>query len=452
MALAAVPAALATYHHRSSKMLMSHRNTVKQTRKLHGRTENHCQMSARVAFVFSVLVLRARCAVWSGVDVLSGGGDLVIAGLFPYFADRHLESPEAFFMAVDEINNDTSILPNLTLTADWKNSACNGNTAAKLAVDHFFDIYSEKLVAFLGPACSTTSMAVASVTSTLYDIPQISHASTSVALSDAREYPFFNRGVASDSFAAKVMAAMVSAYDWGRISVLYDSNDVNINLKSEFVNNAADRVVASQQFDRHWGVGGGDNNADPSDYFTVEQHTEAFALATEMLENAVVMSSLKIVVLLTTSTYDLETVLKAAAALWETRGVNPAEYVWIMPSQATYLLNELDNTTNAGHLFYASAAVGGRYLEFVEKFIQLNETCPTCYMTPLRYDSDGEVAILTYAPFAYDATWALAYALDNVTRAGGDPSDGETLQNALRTVKFEGVTGEFVLDSSGERE
>ena len=46
----------------------------------------------------------------------------------------------------------------------------------------------------------------------------------------------------------------------------------------------------------------------------------------------------------------------------------------------------------------------------------------------------------------------MAFALDNMTKVGLDPFDGDALQLALRSVVFEGVTGEFVLDADGERE
>ena len=72
---------------------------------------------------------------------------MAIAGLFPYFSAKHLESAEAFLMAVDEINNDTSILPNVTIIAEWKNSLCSGVSGASAAVESGLPFQVVRLVA-----------------------------------------------------------------------------------------------------------------------------------------------------------------------------------------------------------------------------------------------------------------------------------------------------------------
>lgn len=401
-------------------------------------------LSGRLAYsiFFFCVIGRARCAVWHGAEVLSPGGELVIAGLFPYFSAKHLESAEAFLMAVDEINNDTSILPNVTITADWKNALCSGVIGASAAVDQYLT-YGEKIVAILGPACSSASMSVATVTSTLYSMPQISHASTSPSLSDTVEYPYFSRAIASDSFAAKVMADVAKAYGWGRIAVLYSSDEYGSNLAAAFQENAAERVIATYGFEKYFGFGDGVDES-------AEELENQMAAATEMIDNVVHLNSIKIVAIMANRNTDIETILSAAAASSIARGVDPAEYIFILGEVAVDVPAEL-NTTIPGHLIHVSPAVGSRYTEFVDKLIRLNETCPVCELTPNRYDENGDVSIYFYAPFAYDAAWAVAFALDNMTKAGFDPFDGDALQLALRSVVFEGVTGEFALDLNGER-
>jgi hypothetical protein len=382
-------------------------------------------------------------AEWNGVDVLFPSGDLVFAGLFPYFSAKHLESAEAFFMAVSEINNDTSVLPNITITADWKNALCSGAVGARESVGQYLT-WGEKMVAIIGPACSSASASVATVTSTLYSMPQLSHASTSPSLNNPAEYPHFSRAIASDSFAAKVMADVTAAYGWNRIALLYSNDEYGTNLAAAFQQNAAERVIITRGFDMYLGVGDGVDD-------TAEELASRKAAALDMLENVVVLNSIKIVAILSSKDTDIQAILSAAIASCTARGVDPAEFVWILGENAADVPAEL-NATNPGHLIIVSPAVGNRYTEFYEKFIRLNETCPLCDLTPHRYDSNGDIDVYFYAPFAYDATWAMAFALDNMTKVGLDPFDGDALQLALRSVVFEGVTGEFVLDADGERE
>ena len=314
-------------------------------------SRRRCRAVAFILFLGSV-----QCAE---VDVFAPGGEVVIAGLFPYFSAKHLESAEAFFMAVNEINNNTTILPNVSITADWKDARCSGATGAREAVDQY-TTYGEKIVAILGPACSSASMSVASVTSTLYRMPQLSHASTSPSLSNTAEYPYFSRAIASDSFAARVMADVAKAHGWSRIALLYSSDDYGSDLAAAFQENAGARVIATQAFESYFGFGNGVTD-------TAEEKAMQSAAASELLANVIELNHIKIVAILSSRLTDIKTILSAAAASCTARGIDAAEYVWILGEVADEVPSALDGV-NPGHLIYVSPAVNAeRYTEFENK-------------------------------------------------------------------------------------
>lgn len=54
----------------------------------------------------------------------------------------------------------------------------------------------------------------------IYQIPQISYASTSPELSDHNRYDFFSRVVPPDSYQAQAMVDIVKAMGWNYVSTL----------------------------------------------------------------------------------------------------------------------------------------------------------------------------------------------------------------------------------------
>ena len=72
---------------------------------------------------------------------------------------------------------------------------------------------------------------------------------------------------------------------------------------------------------------------------------------------------------------------------------------------------------------------------------------------PVCIGVDDPSKFNTYAPFAYDATFAVAEALHQLIEVeGADATDGDALMRALLNVRFTGVTGsvEFYHDPIGD--
>uniref|UniRef100_A0A8C2VXM0 Glutamate metabotropic receptor 6 n=2 Tax=Chinchilla lanigera TaxID=34839 RepID=A0A8C2VXM0_CHILA len=77
----------------------------------------------------------------------------------------------------------------------------------------------ERVVAVVGASASSVSIMVANVLR-LFAIPQISYASTAPELSDATRYDFFSRVVPPDSYQAQAMVDIVRALGWNYVSTL----------------------------------------------------------------------------------------------------------------------------------------------------------------------------------------------------------------------------------------
>uniref|UniRef100_A0A672R703 Metabotropic glutamate receptor 6-like n=1 Tax=Sinocyclocheilus grahami TaxID=75366 RepID=A0A672R703_SINGR len=178
-------------------------------------------------------------------------GDITLGGLFPVHARGHAGVPcgeikkekgihrlEAMLYALDQINSDPELLPNITLGARILDT-CSRDTYAleqsltfvqALIQKDTSDIRCsngeqpiirkpERVVGVIGASGSSVSIMVANVLR-LFEIPQISYASTAPELSDNNRYDFFSRVVPPDSYQAQAMVDIVKALGWNYVSTL----------------------------------------------------------------------------------------------------------------------------------------------------------------------------------------------------------------------------------------
>ncbi|XP_070594370.1 metabotropic glutamate receptor 7 isoform X1 [Erythrolamprus reginae] len=178
-------------------------------------------------------------------------GDITLGGLFPVHARGPSGAPcgdiqqqdgvhrlEAMLYALDQINSDPELLPNVTLGARILDT-CSRDTYALEQSLTFVQaliqkdtsdvrctngeppvfVKPEKVLGVIGASASSVSIMVANILR-LFQIPQISYASTAPELSDDRRYDFFSRVVPPDSFQAQAMVDIVRALGWNYVSTL----------------------------------------------------------------------------------------------------------------------------------------------------------------------------------------------------------------------------------------
>uniref|UniRef100_A0A672Q1W8 Glutamate metabotropic receptor 4 n=1 Tax=Sinocyclocheilus grahami TaxID=75366 RepID=A0A672Q1W8_SINGR len=221
--------------------------------KMAGWTNRRCQGSA---LVLLYLFLTAFAAKPKGpghthLNSIRIDGDISLGGLFPVHARGHEGKPcgelkkekgihrlEAMLFALDRINNDHELLPNITLGARILDT-CSRDTHALEQSLTFVQALIEKdgtdvkcqgggspiitkperVVGVIGASSSSVSIMVANILR-LFKIPQVSYASTAPELSDNTRYDFFSRVVPPDTYQAQAMVDIVRAMRWNYVSTV----------------------------------------------------------------------------------------------------------------------------------------------------------------------------------------------------------------------------------------
>ncbi|XP_036349549.2 metabotropic glutamate receptor 3 isoform X2 [Ochotona princeps] len=185
-------------------------------------------------------------------------GDLVLGGLFPINEkgtgteecgrineDRGIQRLEAMLFAIDEINKDNYLLPGVKLGVHILDT-CSRDTyaleqslefvrasltkvdeAEYMCPDGSYAIQENiplLIAGVIGGSYSSVSIQVANLLR-LFQIPQISYASTSAKLSDKSRYDYFARTVPPDFYQAKAMAEILRFFNWTYVSTVASEGD-----------------------------------------------------------------------------------------------------------------------------------------------------------------------------------------------------------------------------------
>ncbi|XP_073402830.1 extracellular calcium-sensing receptor-like [Dendrobates tinctorius] len=150
------------------------------------------------------------------------------------FSLENYQQLQSVIFAIEEINNNHELLPNLTLGFQAYDSCIvvqhslagmsqviTGQSKAILNYRCLADIPLSSVIAH---SSSTHSVIIAHILGILR-YPQISHFSTSPLLSDRKKFPSFFRSVPSDVFQSKGLAQLILYFGWTWIGLLAVEND-----------------------------------------------------------------------------------------------------------------------------------------------------------------------------------------------------------------------------------
>ncbi|XP_060734684.1 extracellular calcium-sensing receptor [Tachysurus vachellii] len=188
-------------------------------------------------------------------------GDIMIGGVFPIFnkQDNVLTSfenkpPKAeckgfdlrafrwtrtMMFAIEEINQDEKLLPNITLGYKILDSCASPINVLRAALtlvsmseennsSNSTQCHPPPLSAVVAESGSTQSLVVAGTVGP-FRVPVVSYFSTCACLSDKTKYPTFFRTIPSDYYQAKALAFLVKRFGWTWIGVIQSDNDYGRN-------------------------------------------------------------------------------------------------------------------------------------------------------------------------------------------------------------------------------
>ena len=180
--------------------------------------------------------------VGGSITVDDGNDILVLGGLFPVhrnednrcgrILDLGVQRLEAMVLATHKINSDPSFLPGVTLAFEIRDTCTQANYALEQSLDYvsarWLTIGSKNstilgVSGVVGAHSSSVSIAVANLLR-LFNIPQISPASTAAILSDKTRFDYFFRTIPPDSLQARTMAEIIKYFNWTYIIEIHSDD------------------------------------------------------------------------------------------------------------------------------------------------------------------------------------------------------------------------------------
>ncbi|XP_034723028.1 extracellular calcium-sensing receptor-like [Etheostoma cragini] len=198
-------------------------------------------------------------------------GDVVLGGLFEVhytsvFPERTYTSqpnqpscqgfdPPGFrhamtmAFAIDEINKNSTLLPNLTLGYSLYDNcatlAIGFSAAMSMASDQEERFLLQKnclgappVLGIVGDPFSTFSIAISNVLG-LFKLPIVSYFATCSCLSDRQRFPSFFRMIPSDAFQVRAMIQILKRFGWTWVGLLVSDDDYGLHAARSFQSDLA---------------------------------------------------------------------------------------------------------------------------------------------------------------------------------------------------------------------
>uniref|UniRef100_A0A8C4X6M2 G-protein coupled receptors family 3 profile domain-containing protein n=1 Tax=Erpetoichthys calabaricus TaxID=27687 RepID=A0A8C4X6M2_ERPCA len=198
------------------------------------------------------------CKLWGNPDIplLSKTGDFILGGIFTLHnnikeSKPTLKSaPEALFaetmiFAIEQINNRTDILPNVSLGYKIYDTCDTVPLAIKAAMALMSGAgeaqpstlpcsQQSSIHAIIGHSASSPTIGIATLVGQ-FNIPVISHFATCACLSNRKEFPTFFRTIPSDYYQSRALAQLVKHFGWTWVGTIRSDNDYGNSGMATFI-------------------------------------------------------------------------------------------------------------------------------------------------------------------------------------------------------------------------
>ena len=187
---------------------------------------------------------------------------IILGGLFSIYQNpginpRSIHRMEAVALAIEKINKDPTILPGITLGFEIRATSGDVNMALEESIKYVgsrsLKIGNSSTVlgisGVIGAGFSSVSTSVARLLR-LFQIPQISYASTADVLSNNMIFDYFLRTVPPDSYQAQALADIVEEFNWTYVIAMHTNDVYGTGGITAFVNelerrNSTQRCIAT---------------------------------------------------------------------------------------------------------------------------------------------------------------------------------------------------------------
>ncbi|XP_061074371.1 extracellular calcium-sensing receptor-like [Conger conger] len=153
-----------------------------------------------------------------------------------------LHFAQAMIFAIEEINNNSKILPGISLGYRIYDSCPSVplSVSASLALMNRHEEVAKTCLkpssvhAVIGDTFSTSTIGIARTVGPFH-IPVLSHSATCACLSNKKEYPTFFRTIPSDYYQSRALAKLVEYFGWTWIGAIRTNNDYGNNGMATFL-------------------------------------------------------------------------------------------------------------------------------------------------------------------------------------------------------------------------
>uniref|UniRef100_A0A3B3DDB9 Extracellular calcium-sensing receptor-like n=1 Tax=Oryzias melastigma TaxID=30732 RepID=A0A3B3DDB9_ORYME len=223
-------------------------------------------ISVMSLFVVIVRILAeeetAVCEMWGSPEfpLLFKSGDIMIGGAFFVHSQvsassvtssdapdplictrlnfREFRFAQTMIFAIEEINNSSSLLPNISVGYKIFDSCGSTLPSTRAALG----LINGQERTF-GKSCSGQSTVHAIVGATKSSSTIISHFSTCACLSNRKEHPSFFRTIPSDYYQSRALAQLVKHFGWTWVGAVRSDNDYGNNGMATFIEAATQEGI-----------------------------------------------------------------------------------------------------------------------------------------------------------------------------------------------------------------
>lgn len=159
----------------------------------------------------------------------------------------------SLLIAIDKVNNDTSLLPGHNLTWTMHDDQCSARYSLAALVDDY-TLSPPPIDVSIGPGCSVGCLPGGHL-SAHWNLPMISWGCTASVLSDKAIFPTFSRTGSSYSGIGLYVKALMQHYKWDRMNLICSTqaiwSQICQTFKIQIETNTSMTVPYFGSFDPH---------------------------------------------------------------------------------------------------------------------------------------------------------------------------------------------------------